>query len=69
MLSMYDAESQHPCKKTSPSRFPSTIARVVADQYPVDVVLPNVRKAVSEFATFYMTAFEIAGEVIFANIP
>ena len=47
--------------------FHSTIARVVADEYPVDAVVPRIHAAVPEFASFHMTVFEVAGELIYAK--
>jgi len=47
--------------------FHSTMARVVADEYPVDEVLRQIQLAVPVFATFDMTVMEVGGEMIYAR--
>lgn len=44
------------------------MAQVVANEYPVDAVLLEIRKIVSEgFATFDMTRFDVAGQIMHAT--
>jgi len=47
--------------------FHSTLARVSAEEYPVDVVVPQIHQTIHRFASFNMTVFEIAGQLIYAQ--